>query len=141
MSTSYDRPYVDVVYKLSGKVERGVFVPAMKLSKGKITLPGKKQIFRKRTKGGKYLKDIIGLENEKINGTPLLVNVMQKGRITYDAPQLEEIRRVTQRNLSQLPEKYKKLAGTALYSVELSPALRKIANQLERQLRRQGYSS
>ena len=141
MSTSYDRPYVDVVYKLSGKVERGVFVPAMKLSKGKITLPGKKQIFRKRTKGGKYLKDIIGLENEKINGTPLLVNVMQKGRITYDAPQLEEIRRVAQRNLSQLPEKYKELAGTALYSVELSPALRKIANQLERQLRRQGYSS
>ena len=141
MSTSYDRPYVDVVYKLSGKVERGVFVPAMKLSKGKITLPGKKQIFRKRNKGGRYLKDIIGLENEKVNGEPLLLKVMEKGRITYDVPKLEEIRRVTLRNLLQLPDKYKKLAGAALYPVELSAALRKIRNQLERQLRRQGYSS
>jgi len=141
MSTSYDRPYVDVVYKLSGKVERGVFVPAMKLSKGKITLPGKKQIFRKRDKEGRYLKDIIGLENEKVNGEPLLVKIMKKGRITYDIPKLEEIRRVTLWNLLQLPDKYKKLAGAALYPVELSATLRKIRNQLERQLRRQGYSS
>jgi nicotinate phosphoribosyltransferase len=141
MSTSYDRPYVDVVYKLSGKVERGVFVPAMKLSKDKITLPGKKQIFRKRTKGGKYLKDIICLENEKVNGEPLLVNAMQKGRITYDIPKLEETRRIAIRNLSQLPDKYKKLAGAPLYPVEPSSLLRRIVNQLERQLRRQGYTS
>ena len=141
MSTSYDRPYVDVVYKLSGKVEHGVFVPVMKLSKGKITLPGKKQIFRKRNKGGRYLKDIIGLENEKVNGEPLLVKVMEKGRITHDVPKLEETRRVTIQNLSLLPDKYKKLAGAALYPVELSAALKKIRNQLERQLRRQEYSA
>jgi nicotinate phosphoribosyltransferase len=141
MSTSYDRPYVDVVYKLTGKVERGVFIPAMKLSKGKMTLPGKKQIFRERNKGGRYLKDIIGLENEKVNGEPLLVKVMKKGRITYDVPKLEETRRVTLRNLSLLPDKYKKLAGAALYPIELSAGLRKIRSQLERQLRRQEYSA
>jgi nicotinate phosphoribosyltransferase len=141
MSTSYDRPYVDVVYKLAGKMERGVFVPAMKLSKGKITLPGKKQIFRKRDSEGTYVKDVIGLENEKVNGTPLLVKVMEKGRINYDVPKLEETRRVTLQNLSQLPDKYKKLAGAALYPVELSAALRKIRNQLEKQLRRQGFLS
>jgi nicotinate phosphoribosyltransferase len=132
---------VDVVYKLSGKVEHGVFVPVMKLSKGKITLPGKKQIFRKRNKGGRYLKDIIGLENEKVNGEPLLVKVMEKGRITYDVPKLEETRKVTIQNLSLLPNKYKKLAGAALYPVELSGTLRKIRNQLERQLRRQEYTA
>jgi nicotinate phosphoribosyltransferase len=141
MSTSCDRPYVDIVYKLAGKVEHGVFVPVMKLSKGKITLPGKKQIFRKRDKGGRYLKDIIGLENEKVDGEPLLVRVMKKGRITYDIPNLEETRRVTIENLSQLPEKNKKLADAALYSVELSAALRKIRNQLQRQLRRQECSA
>jgi nicotinate phosphoribosyltransferase len=141
MSTSYDRPYVDVVYKLSGKVQRGVFVPAMKLSKDKITLPGKKQIFRKRTKGGKYLKDTMCLENEKLNGEPLLGGAMQKGRITYDIPKLEETRRIALMNLSQLPDKYKKLAGAPLYPVELSPSLRRIVNQLKGQLRRQGYSS
>jgi hypothetical protein len=41
-----NRPYVDVVYKLSGMVENGVFLPTMKLSTGKITLPGKRQISR-----------------------------------------------------------------------------------------------
>jgi len=141
MGTSYDRPYVDVVYKLSGKVEHEVFVPAMKLSKGKITLPGKKQIFRKQNKGGKYNKDIIGLENEKVNGERLLVKVMEKGRITYNVPKLEETRRIAIHNLSLLPNKYKKLAGAALYPVELSATLRKIRNRLERQLRQQEYSA
>jgi len=141
MSTSYDRPYVDVVYKLSGKVERGVFVPTMKLSKGKITLPEKKQIFRKRNNKGRYVKDVIGLENEKVKGTPLLVKVMEKGCMTHDAPKLEQIRRVTMENLLQLPDKYKKLTGASLYPVELSSSLRKIKNQLVKQLRRQGSSS
>ena len=95
MSTSFDRPYVDVVYKLSGKVERGVFVPAMKLSKGKITLPGKKQIFRQRNKEGKCVKDVIGLEDEKIKGEPLLKHVMRKGNISYDFPALSEIKETT----------------------------------------------
>jgi nicotinate phosphoribosyltransferase len=141
MSTSCDSPYVDVAYKLSGKVERGVFVPAMKLSKGKITLPGKKQIFRKRNSDGTYLKDIIGLENENVNGWPLLVKVMEKGRMSCNIPKLGEIRRVTLRNLHQLPDKYKKLTGAALYPVVLSPDLRKITNQFQRLLKREEYLS
>ena len=141
MSTSFDRPYVDVVYKLSGKVERGVFVPAMKLSKGKITLPGKKQIFRHLDKEGKYVKDTIGLEHEKIKGEPLLVHVMRKGQIIYDAPTLDEIRKTTLKNMSQLPDEYTGLANAASYLIVLSPALKKIKNQLAAQLRRQSYSA
>jgi nicotinate phosphoribosyltransferase len=141
MSTSFDRPYVDVVYKLSGKVERGVFVPAMKLSKGKITLPGKKQIFRHLDKEGKYVKDTIGLEHEKIKGEPLLVHVMRKGHITYDAPALDEIRKKNLKNLAQLPNRYKSLTNAPSYPIVLSPALKKIKNQLTVQLRRQSYSA
>lgn len=135
MSTSFDRPYVDVVYKLSGKVENGVFVPAMKLSKGKITLPGKKQIFRLKDTEGNYVKDVIGLSNEKVEGEPILAKAMENGRIVFRLPSLEEIKENALRNLSQLPSMYKKLRNAPLYPVELSFQLRKMKKALTDQLR------
>jgi nicotinate phosphoribosyltransferase len=141
MSTSYDRPYVDVVYKLSGKFEKGTFVPAMKLSKGKITLPGKKQVFRQKDKQGCYAKDIIGLADEEVEGEPLLVKAMEKGNIVYDLPSLEKIRENALKNLSRLPDKYRKLKSSALYRVELSPKLKKIKKMLTDQIKRvEGFS-
>ena len=135
MSTSFDRPYVDVVYKLSGKVENGVFVPAMKLSKGKITLPGKKQIFRLKDNKENYVKDVIGLANEKVEGEPILAKAMENGSIVFRLPSLEEIRENALRNLSHLPSKYRKLRNAPLYPVELSFQLRKIKKALTDQLR------
>jgi nicotinate phosphoribosyltransferase len=134
MSTSFDRPYVDVVYKLSCKEEKGTFTPAMKLSKRKVTLPGRKQIFRQKDRQGKYLKDIIGLEDEKIKGERLLIRVMQDGEITYHLPSLQEIRKNCLRNLAELPEKYKKLENAPHYPVQLSPQLKKIKQQLTKQI-------
>jgi nicotinate phosphoribosyltransferase len=125
MSTSIDGPYVDVVYKLSGKVEKGSFVPAMKLSRGKVTLPGRKQVFRQRDKTMRYVKDIIGLEDEEIQGERLLRKVMKDGQITYKMPTLEEMRKTTLKNLSELPEEYKRLRNPSSYPVELS---RKLGN-------------
>ncbi len=135
MSTSNDTPYVNVVYKLSGKVEEGALVPTMKLSKGKITLPGKKQIFRQRTKSGLYSKDVIGLDDEKIEGEQLLRKVMDQGKIVYDMPSLEEIRKATLRNISELHLRYKKLTDAPVYPVELSPKLKKIKDQLTTQIK------
>lgn len=135
MSTSHDRPYVDVVYKLSGKVENDVFVPAMKLSKGKITLPGKKQIFRQKDNKGRYVKDVIGLEDENIEAEPLLLKVMENRNLTCDLPSLDQLRSKTLRNLSELPDKYKKLRNAPRYPIRLSPKLRKIRNTLSDQLK------
>lgn len=135
MSTSSDRPYVDVVYKLSGRVEDGLFVPAMKLSKGKITLPEKKQVFRQMDRKGKYVQDVIGLDDEKIAGEPLLTKVMENGRIIYDVPSLDMIRTATLKNMSKLPKRYKGLAHARHYPVELSPELRKIRKDLIDQLK------
>ena len=134
LSTSCDRPYVDVVYKLSGKVEDGVFVPTMKLSKGKITLPERKQVFRQKDEQGKYARDIISLEDEKIGGEALLVEVMENGEMVYNLPMLREVRKNALKNLSELPEKYKRLRNAPLYPVELSPGLKKIRIQLSKQL-------
>jgi nicotinate phosphoribosyltransferase len=136
MGTSEDRPYVDVIYKLCEKMNnRGEFSPIMKLSKGKVTLPGRKQVFRFRDEKGYFVKDIIALEDEEINGEPLLVKVMENGKIVYDLPSLEEIRKRALENISKLHEKYKKLKGAARYPVKLSPKLRKLMKELTEKLR------
>jgi len=137
MSTSEDRPYVDVIYKLCEHMDKnGRTVPAMKLSKGKLTLPGRKQVFRVKGKDGKFKKDIIALHDEKVEGEPLLVKVMEEGEIVYDLPPLDKIRERTLENLSELPEKYKKLKGAPTYPVELSPKLKKLIEDLTLKLRK-----
>jgi nicotinate phosphoribosyltransferase len=135
MSTSSDRPYVDVVYKLAGKVENDVFVPTMKLSKGKMTLPGLKQTFRQKTRDDMFSKDIIAIEDEAIQGEPLLKKVMQEGKIVTDLPTLEYIRDNALRNLAELPDRYRQLRNAAKFPVRLSPKLREILKQLRKQLR------
>ena len=135
MSTSLDRPYVDVVYKLSGKIEDGSFIPAMKLSDGKLTFPGKKQVFRQRDKNGKCVRDIIGLEDEHLEGERLLKKVMKDGRITCEMPTLEDVRKNALRNLSELPEKCKKLRNPAVFPVKLSNRLTNITRQMTDKLR------
>jgi len=137
MSTSEDKPYVDIIYKLSEKMDKaGRFVPTMKLSKGKITLPGRKQVFRVKDNMGDFVKDIIALHNEKVEGEPLLVKVMEKGETVYDLPTLEEIRKRALENLSKLPEKYKKLRKAPRYPVVLSPRLKKMLNELTNELKK-----
>jgi len=141
MSTSNDRPYVDVVYKLSAKVENGIVIPAMKLSLGKLTLPGLKQVFRQRNRKGQYVKDIIALHDEKVNGEPLLKKVMQNGQILGDMPTLLDLRTATAKNLADLHRKHKKLTHAPTYSVELSPHLKRIKKELTRQLKSQNMNA
>jgi len=137
MGTSADRPYVDIIYKLSEKMnEKGEFSPIMKLSKGKATLPGRKQVFRFKDERSNFVKDVIALEDEKINGEPLLVKVMEKGKIIYDLPSLETIRKRALESLSKLPDKYKKLKGAPRYPVELSLELKKLMKKLRGKLKK-----
>ena len=64
----------------------------MKLSKDKITLPGRKQVYRFKDKDGSFRKDIIALADERVEGEPLLVKVMEKGKLTYNLPSLDAIK-------------------------------------------------
>jgi len=137
MGTSADRPYVDIIYKLCEKVNgKGKFQPIMKLSEGKATLPGRKQVFRLRDAEGSFVKDVIALEDEKVDGEPILVKVVEKGKVVYDFPTLEEIRERALENLSRLPEKYKRLRNAAKYPVELSPKLKKLIRELRWKLKK-----
>ena len=137
MSTSEDRPYVDIIYKLSEKMDKtGDFVPTMKLSQGKITFPARKQVYRVRNKAGNFVKDIIALHDEKAEGAPLLVKVLEQGEMVYRLPTLAQIRKNALENLSRLPEKYQRLRGAARYPVALSPRLTGILKDLTRELKK-----
>jgi len=135
MGTSADRPYLDVIYKLSETMTSpGVFSPIMKLSKDKNTLPGRKQVYRFKDATGNFERDIIALAGEKMGGEPLLVKVMDQGKLTYQLPTLNEIRSCTAENLSRLPEPYKKLTNAQQYPVELSINLQELIKTLKQQL-------
>jgi nicotinate phosphoribosyltransferase len=135
MGTSADKPYVDVIYKLCETMTSdGTYAPMMKLSEGKVTLPGRKQVYRFKDAAGKFKKDVIALADEKVDGEPLMLKVMEKGKVTYDFPSLSQIRSAAAENLSLLPDEYKKVTGAAEYPVELSQNLEKMMTNLKRKL-------
>jgi nicotinate phosphoribosyltransferase len=135
MGTSADRPYLDVIYKLCETMTAdGSFSPIMKLSKDKVTLPGRKQVYRFKDADGSFKKDVIALADESVTGEPLLVKVMEKGRLTYRLPTLEQIRTAASQNLSKLPEEYQALTNAPAYPVELSQKLQNLIETTKRQL-------
>ena len=139
MGVSSDAPYLDVIYKLSHIEDaKGNGNPVMKLSKDKVTYPGKKQVFRQYNKKGLYQKDILALEGEKVEGKALLIKVMENGILTSPLPTLEKIRAFTESNLKALPNKYKELYAQAQYPVALSKGLRQMIAQLTREIKSKG---
>ena len=135
MGTSADRPFLDVIYKLCETLSAdGSFSPIMKLSKDKITLPGRKQVYRFKDSNGYFEKDIIALASERVQAEPLLVKVMEKGKVSYELPSLNEIRATAAENLSRLPDRYKVLTNAPIYTVELSKNMQNLIKTLKRQL-------
>jgi len=137
MGTSNDAPFSDVIYKISEVTDRsGRYLPTMKLSHDKVTFPGRKQVYRCFDSRGMYIKDILGLEDERIKGQPLLMKVMDNGRLIYNLPPLGEIRERCKENLLRLPEKYKKLTNASRFPVILSPGLSSLTAKLSQKLKK-----
>ncbi|MDP8260508.1 MAG: nicotinate phosphoribosyltransferase [Candidatus Gygaella obscura] len=135
MGTSSDAPYLDVVYKLCEVCDNeNDFLPKMKLSAAKITLPGRKQIFRFKNRKGIFKKDIIALEAESIKkAEPLLVNVIKDGKLMYNKPSIHDIVLFAKNNISSLSDKLKRIDKKANFIVKPSRALRKLKNKLIKQ--------
>ena len=136
MGTSSDSPCLDVIYKLSEITHGERFLPTMKLSRFKVTYPGRKQIFRLYNKSGTYIKDVLGLEDERIKGArPLLRKVVEKGEVIYHIPRLEESRKMAKSSLQRLPAAYKKFTARAQYPVVISPKLKRVTLALTKDLK------
>jgi len=128
VGVSADAPFVDVVYKMvrfKGQDKR-------KLSPGKITLAGAKQVFRKSDPAGRYIEDIIGLRQERIEeGEPLLEKVMENGKPIRSHPTLQTLRKRFEINFSRLDKKYKSIRTTATYPVKLSRRLKDLQERVK----------
>lgn len=133
MGVSADAPYFDMAYKLVKYADR----PVMKLSPGKKTLVGDKQIFRFKGGDGKLKRDVIGLRDDEMErGEPLLEKVMEKGKVMIELPSLTKIQKAFFDEFAQLDGKYKTLESKASqYSVQLSPRLKKLQAQAVRKLK------
>jgi nicotinate phosphoribosyltransferase len=95
-----------------------------KLSPGKRTLAGEKQVFRKATADGRYLEDIIGRRDDLFDDAgPLLEKVMEQGRRVQASPTIKELRDRFGKHFSLLDEKYKALQAKRPYPVKISPRL------------------
>jgi nicotinate phosphoribosyltransferase len=121
------------VYKfVENTDEKGTTIPSMKFtsSKEKAILPGRKQSWR-RSKGGKYLEDIITLWDENVeDARPLMVPIIKQGEFVYDFPETEHIRKYARENLGALPEEYRRLTNGSVYPVKISEALTRLRDEL-----------
>ncbi len=130
VGVSADAPWLDMAYKLVRYDQR----PVMKLSPEKTYMPGAKQVFRIKDHQGQLSRDVISLQEDAIpDGAPLLSEVMVEGRRTVPTPRLREIRELFSQEFASLNDCFKALDNPPQYPVEVSPSLRELTAQVEKE--------
>jgi nicotinate phosphoribosyltransferase len=124
--TSRDAPALAMVYKLVELDGEG----KLKLSPGKETLPLAKQVFRRRDPIGRFCGDLVAGTAEADSGEPLLVPILQSGRLVTELPSLEAIRRLCREQVAALPERLRRLDAEADYPVTYSELLEREKSRL-----------
>jgi len=117
MNTSFDAPSLEMVYKLTEYAG----VPRFKRSRGKLSWPGRKQVWRQFDSTGQLREDTVTLDSEPGVGTALLEKVMARGERLHHAPSLAQVRERTLAGLEQLPPDLRELNGAGDYPVHVSP--------------------
>jgi nicotinate phosphoribosyltransferase len=126
LDTSSDAPVLDCAYKL--QEYRGK--PRRKLSEGKVTWPGRKQVWR-ALKGSHFANDVISVETDKQPGEPLVVQVMKDGKRMAPIESLAAMRERAARAMSRLPGSLRQLEP-AQYPVKISDALEALGREASR---------
>ena len=137
LAVSADAPWTDCAYKLVDYEAE----PVTKLSAGKQTLPGPKQVYRFFDSEGRPARDLISQREEPPppGGTPLLEETMRKGRRAHPSPALSDVRERFAQGFSHLPDGVKDLRDPDRYPVHLSSALQELQSRTaEAARRRQG---
>ncbi len=123
VGTSADAPYLDSAYKLVQYGDR----PVMKFSPGKLTLPGAKQVFRRRP-----VDDVISLRRETgpSDAEPLLRRVMHEGGRVHAPDRLDQIRARFTADLADLPTGARAIREPAPPVAAVSSALQRMTADL-----------
>jgi len=121
MGTSEDAPSLGVVYKLVADA-RG---PKLKLSEGKATLPGRKQIWRNED------YDVLGLDAEHSEGRPLIEPVLASGRRLAAPVPITRLRDRCSDAIAALPSRLRSLdPADPSYDVRVSGELSALVDDL-----------
>ena len=130
MGTSADAPWCDMAYKLVAYEERA----ALKLSTGKVSWPGRKQVFRARDQANKFAGDVIGGREENLSGEKLLREYLRDGKPVEGYPTLSESRKLFAEDFAALPESVRALRNPARYPVAFSARLIELRQRTAREL-------
>jgi nicotinate phosphoribosyltransferase len=156
--TSHGRSALGGVYKLVAVRDNGTWQPAIKLSEtaAKTPNPGFKHAWRLYDRRGKATADLLSLADEEPQHMPsiilhhptdhtrvrsvpreqiseieaLHVDVMVQGKIVYECPPLEEMRRLRAADVARLDPGVRRLVNPHRYHVSLSLAVWNLKQQL-----------
>jgi nicotinate phosphoribosyltransferase len=127
LDVSTDVPALDCAYKL----QEYAGLPRRKLSEGKATWPGRKQVWRAYDTQGTMRGDILSVETDKQQGETLIAQVMRGGQRLGPAPTFAQMRERAAAELKRLPDKLKRLE-TFDYPVTISDVLKALAAEADR---------
>ena len=131
LDASIDAPSLDCAYKL----QEYAGTPRRKLSEGKQTWPGRKQVWRSYDRDGRMRGDVLSLEDDSQNGETLVVPIMRGGKRLKPALSLTEIREHAAAELKRLPSPLKRLEAFE-YTVAVSDALKALAQEADHRAKR-----
>lgn len=145
--TGHDSPALDGVYKMSSVKNQ----PKIKVSENieKITLPGRKDVYRFLNDDGTYYCDAIGLTGsdeikmihhptfpaketilESRPSYPLLQKVIENGNVQYSQDDIYEIAGYCKESLSKLSAEHKRFDNPHIYKVGVTPELLQLRDKL-----------
>lgn len=108
-------------------------IPVMKQSSGKLTYPGRKQIFR-RIEGGKIKSDRLGLITEApLNEQPLLQVMMKQGERIHQPESLTQIKERTAISVASLPTSARQIDLPTSPTIQISNSLQQLIIETQNQ--------
>jgi nicotinate phosphoribosyltransferase len=130
MGVSADAPSLDSAYKLVAYGDR----PVLKLSAGKATLPGAKQVWRRFP----IVEDVLATRAEPgpVGFEPLLVPVMRGGRRVEPPDTIEAARQRLDRDLDGLPSAARDLHVPVAPEAAVSALLQSLTDNVTATMRR-----
>ena len=130
LATSIDAPALDCAYKL----QEYAGLPRRKLSLGKASWPGRKQVWRRSDADGQMTGDVVAVEGDRQDDEKLIVKVMEAGKRLAASPVIEEIRTHAARELQRLPEQLRRLSSRPAYPVTIAQSLHELAEETDGRL-------
>ena len=101
----------------------------IKLAPGKMTYPGKKQIFRVFDECGGHLYDVLGLEEEEIKGVKLLELVVKNGIRVSEKRTLQETQKYCFDKVLEMPGFLRVAKVSEVLKVKISDGLTKLVKE------------